>query len=152
MYFSFECRNIKFKGQIQYLINEQSFYYYPCNNTSFSIMIGQGYNSLDVDIESGHVLQLTGLNPMQNWISKELGMPTYKSGILTTLFNEKYPKGTGIQYTSEWNTYFDIKTGWVCIGNPDSIQHGIGIEFAANTVALFCYGQLSAVWIKPQFV
>ena len=64
----------------------------------------------------------------------------------------KYQEGTGIQYASDWQTYFNGKTGWVCIGNPDCNSKSKGVEFAKNTVAVIDNEQLSSIWIKPQFI
>lgn len=53
---------------------------------------------------------------------------------------------------SDWQTYFNGKTGWVCIGNPDCNSKSKGVEFAKNTVAVIDNEQLSSIWIKPQFI
>ena len=66
--------------------------------------------------------------------------------------DRKYQEGTGIQYASDWQTYFNGKTGWVCIGNPDCNSKSKGVEFAKNTVAVIDNEQLSSIWIKPQFI
>ncbi len=144
--------NNVFSGQAQYLKDEHSFFYDLWNDVNFSILIGQGYNSLDIELETGRVLQVTGLNPNYNWIEKELVTPVFKQGILTVSFDEKHQEGTGIQYATDWKTYFNYKTGWVCIGDPDCNTGSKCVEFAKNSVAVIDNGQLSSIWIRPQFV
>ena len=144
--------NVVFDGQPQYLKDELSFYYKPWRTVDFSILIDDGHNSLDVELENGRVLQVTGPNPDYNWIKKQLFVPTFQRGSLMVLFDRKYQGGTGIQYAKEWQTYFDDKTGCVCIGNTECDSNCIGVEFAKNTVAVVDNEQLSSVWIKPQFI
>ena len=143
---------IDFKGQALYLKDEQSFFYDPWNDVDFSILIAYGYNSLDINLNSGRVLQMTGLNPSCKWISKELTAPVYQQGILVVSFDEKKQAGTGMQYANNWETYFDCKTGWVCIGDPQYSRTSDSVEFAKNTIAVIDDGQLSSIWIKPLFV
>lgn len=150
--FIVDYKNIVFNGEAQYLKDEYSFFYNPWNGVNFSVLIENGYNSLDVKLENGRVFQMTGLNPDYNWIEKELVIPVSQPGILMVSFDRKYQEGTGIQYASDWQTYFNGKTGWVCIGNPDCNSKSKGVEFAKNTVAVIDNEQLSSIWIKPQFI
>lgn len=152
MRFIITYENIVFNGQAQYLKDEYSFFYDPWNDVNFSILIEHGYNSLDIKLENGRVLQVTGINPNYNWIEKELVAPVFQRGILTVSFDEKCQEGTGIQYASDWQTYFNYKTGWVCIGNPDCNIKSKSVEFAKNSVAVIDNGQLSSIWIRPQFI
>lgn len=152
MRFTVIYENIVFNGQAQYIKDEYSFFYAPWNNVDFSVLIGQGYNSLDVKLKTGRVLQVTGLNPNYNWIEKELVTPVFQRGILTVSFDEKCQEGAGVQYANNWRTYYNYKTGWVCIGNPNCSIESKAVEFAQNTVAVIDNGQLSSIWIKPQFV
>lgn len=152
MQFIISYENIAFYGQAKYLKDEYSFSYDPWNDVNFSILIENGYNSLDVKLENGRVLQMTGLNPDYNWVEKELVAPICKKGILTVLFEEKYQDGTGILYASGWQTYFNGKTGWVCIGNPDCNSKSKSVEFAKNTIAVIENGHLSSIWIRPNFI
>lgn len=56
MRFIVTYENTVFNGQAQYLKDEHSFFYAPWNDVNFSILIGQGYNSLDIKLETGRVL------------------------------------------------------------------------------------------------
>lgn len=152
MQFVVEYKATNFNGEPQYLKDECSFIYTPWNNVDFSIMIGEGYNSLDLNLDDGYILQLTGFNRNYNWIKKELVLPKFKSGLLKVLFKNNYSPGTGIQYTTDWHTYFDKKTGWICVGYPDCQSGWESVEFAKNTIAVVTDGQLKSVWINPRFI
>lgn len=92
------------------------------------------------------------MNPNYNWIKKELAAPVSQRGILTVSFDEKCQEGIGIQYASDWQTYFNCKTGWVCIGNPDCNIESKSVEFAQDSIAVIDNGQLSSIWIRPEFI
>ena len=93
--FIVDYKNIVFNGEAQYLKDEYSFFYNPWNDVNFSVLIENGYNSLDVKLENGRVFQMTGLNPDYNWIEKELVIPVSQPGILMVSFDRKYQEGIG---------------------------------------------------------
>ena len=148
----FPHKDILFSGEAQYLNQENSFFYKPWNDVDFSIIIGNGYNSLDVNLETRKIVQLTGLNPKNNWIKKNIIIPTAQPGSLMVLLNDNYPAGTGIQYATNWQTYFNVNTGWICIGYPDYFNNSEAVMFADNTIAVITNNDLCSVWIKPRFV
>lgn len=150
--FAIDYVEICFKGQAQYIKQESSFLYHPWNDVNFAIIIGNGYNSLDVNLQNNLVMQVTGLNPSYNWIKKDIIAPFSRPGILKAFFHDTYCPGTGIQYATDWKTYFNEKTGWVCIGNPNHINKWASVEFAANTIAVIANGQIESIWIKPIFI
>lgn len=152
MQFFIEYKTININGEPQYLKEEHSFIYMPWNNVNFSIMIGEGYNSLDLNLDNGYILQLSGFNHNYNWIEKELVIPKFKSGYLKVLFKKNYASGTGIQYITDWHTYFDKRTGWICVGHPDCQSDWGRVEFAKNTIAVVSDGKLKSIWIKPKFI
>lgn len=150
--FTIDYKEVNFKGQAQYIKEEFSFFYAPWNDVNFSILIGNGYNSLDVNLGNSHVMQVTGLNPDYNWIKKDIAVPSARRGLLKVLFDNKHDSGTGIQYAADWQTYFNEKTGWVCIGNPDCKSSWESVEYADNTIAVMERGQIKSIWIKPAFI
>ena len=150
--FSINYDDFNVLGKAQYIENENSFFYEPWNDADFSIMLGNGYNSLDVDLSTKYTLQLTGLNPKHNWIEQDIVAPIAKQGYLIALLDDDYQSGTGIQYVTGWETYFNPKTGWVCIGCPKHSDNSEIVLFADNTIAVIENEHLCAVWIKPIFV
>ena len=79
--FTFIHKDDILSGKAQYIKNENSFFYEPWNNVNFSILIGNGYNSLDVNLQTKKALQLIGLNPQMNWIRKNLIVPQAKKSL-----------------------------------------------------------------------
>ena len=72
MQFVVEYKATNFNGEPQYLKDECSFIYTPWNYVDFSIMIGEGYNSLDLNLDDGYILQLTGLTKIIIGLRKNL--------------------------------------------------------------------------------
>jgi len=142
---------INFKGNPVYIKSEKSFSYQPWNNCNYSLMIGSGYNSLDVNLDKMKVVHLSGLNPMETWQKGKVSVPTSKSGILMLKKESEFLPGTGMTYAEGWTTTFDKVTGWIHIGKTLSISQCNCVEFAANTIAAVHRGNLVAILIKPVF-
>lgn len=151
IYFSSEFCHIQFDGCAQYIIDEDSFCYKPWKDVDFSIIVGKGYNSLDLKLKTANVLQLTGFNPRKNWVPQSLVVPKNKTGLLKANISSDQQKGSGIQYVDNWKTYYDEENGWICIGNPQC-ENGVAVEFAQNTLAVIDNRELKAIWIKPEFI
>lgn len=149
--FFIDFGHINYDGYAQYVIEEDSFYYDPWNDIDFSIIVGKGYNSLDINLNTVNVLQLTGFNPIKNWVPQSLVVPKSKTGFLKVYISEDQQKGSGIQYVDDWKTYYDEKSGWICIGNPQC-ENALAVEFAKNTLAVIVNSDLKAVWIRPKFI
>lgn len=91
--FSINYEDFNLIGKAQYIENENSFYYVPWNDVDFSIMLGNGYNSLDVNLDVKYILQLTEFNPKYNWIEKDILSPIEKQGCLMVLLDDDYQSG-----------------------------------------------------------
>ncbi|MBE5934271.1 MAG: hypothetical protein E7262_00580 [Lachnospiraceae bacterium] len=151
--FYINFKTTDFVGEAQYLENELSFYYEPWNNVDFSIIIGSSYCSLDVDLTSGKVLQLTGFNSKKEWIEKTVNVPKALTGELLVKSNDiVFGVGMGVIYEEEWKTYYDVTNKWICIGNIDYSDECQAVRFADNTIAVVKKNNLWSIWIKPQFV
>jgi hypothetical protein len=49
----------------------------------------------------------------------------------------------------DWPVYVNIRTGWVCIGNPEN--KGNAVEFINNCVAVIDENKcLASLWLKPK--
>lgn len=78
MRFYIKYENTAFYGSPQYILDDESFFYDPWNDTDFSIYIGDSYLSLDIILKSGEVKQLSGFSPRNNWIERSFSVPNYR--------------------------------------------------------------------------
>lgn len=134
-----------------YLLSEQSFSFEPWKDCDFSLMIGEGYNSLDVCLKTKEVVHLSGLNPKERWRRGKIVPPDRKHGTLLLQNADTYLPGTGITYASDWKTTFDESTGWIRLGNHLSKIPCEYVEFANNTIAAVYQGNVVTIWIRPVF-
>lgn len=136
-------------GEPIYILNEHSFYYDPWNVVNFSIMIGSA--GLDASLDSKQIMQYTGYSSSETWIRKKLFPPMAKQGELFIRQTDGFFAGTGITYASDWLTFYDEESNWLCVGDVGlSASHSI--EFAKDTIACLKDEDLTAIWIKPRFV
>lgn len=131
---------------------EQSFFTKPDAFNEFVIMIKGAYTSLDVSLLSSNVYCISGVNPQHNWYKAKLSLPKAIKGSLQVEFDEVVIPGTGIDYATDWKTYYDHETGIICMGEPTFIGQVSNVEFTCNTIASVLNQELIAVWIKPKFV
>lgn len=149
MRFVVKYKEFNHENSLLYLSNEMSFYVDHGEKNVYSLMLGSGYASLDVEIESGRALAITGYNPSFLWVKCELEAPIYNTGELFIVSKEELMSGAGSYYAKDWQTFYDPKSGWICIGNKNINAHGDCVEFFKNIVAVVHDNQLLSVWLKP---
>lgn len=135
-----------------YSSKDSSFGYEdPCGDCS--IMIDNGYTSLDVSLIDNTVCGISGYNPKKNWIIKKLNFPKEKAlnGQLKIINMESIPIGSAVTYNRDWKTFFDPETGVVCIGTTNLSSEMVIVEFCTDTLAVLIGDKLIAIWILPVF-
>jgi len=148
MRFSYNKNDAKWMGELLYIQSEYSLLYKPyCKNIGLDIICG-AYTSLDTVIETGEAVHISGLNPKDTWISKEMEFPKSEKGELFAHFDKPPMKGTGIKYNESWITYCNLGSSFICIGNPDVEDSDAHIEFANGIVATIRKDQLISIWAK----
>lgn len=139
-------------GNPIYVGDEESFDFEPWLECDCSIMIGIGYNSLDVSLNSGVVSHLSGLNSKANWKTGIVEPPKANLGVLKIRSSENLIPGIGVTYADDWVTTYDNKSGWIQIGNYRKTDKNQFVEFAKNTIAAIKNGELETIWIKPKMI
>ena len=111
------------EGEIFYKNNEFIFESKD-GNGEFSLMIGKGYCELSIAKFNSRIYSFGGVNFKENWIND------------------------GIWYTENWNTYYDEKNNFICIGDSRVNTNSKAVEFCKNIVAVIEKDELKAIWIK----
>ncbi|MDO4720147.1 MAG: hypothetical protein Q4A78_05755 [Peptostreptococcaceae bacterium] len=135
-----ECKNI---GCPYYTKEEYSFNFEPRLAASVSILVGD----VHISFFYSKARQISGYNPYLGWIKKDLTVPEAPQGVLR--LEEEPDEDERIEGSKTWKTFFDPKTGWVCIGNEDISMEMEAVEFATNTIAVISHGKLISIWVKP---
>lgn len=113
----------------------------------FSLMIGKGYNAFDFSDKTNRASYFGGHNPKQLWKDKELIFPQSQKGEIY-IENELEHIMDGQWYVEDWNTYYDERQKIICIGDYNTNETDIAIEFCTNIVAVFQEKYLKAIWVR----
>lgn len=135
----------------QYIINDRSFECSPYRNVDISIAIA--YLNLGVDSEDMCVKCLWGFSPRESWREVALFVPSATEGTLRLV--GEYEAGLTWRIDGEkmWESYFDQRNGWYCIGTPMLQEEDTAVKVIDNLiVVLNNANELKAVWIHPIFV
>lgn len=135
-----------------YSTKEQAFFTEPVAPSDISIMIKGGYTSLDVSLISSTVYGVSGLNPQATWRKTHLMCPRTSRGLVKVIFGFSVQQGMGVDYATDWATFYDTSAGVVCIGNPMVPCDAVNVEFTNNMIASINNEKLIAIWLKPTFV
>jgi hypothetical protein len=102
---------------------------------------------LEIDGEN-RVLFVWGLCPYSSWASLTQSAPPARPGRLRVTGLELRP-GTSkrLNHDARWRVSADRRSGWICLGDPQS--SGESIQFAPGAVAVLADGELKALWLRP---
>jgi hypothetical protein len=113
------------------------------------ISIGIGFAGLEVDPASKEVIGIKGLLPRSIWLKKKLKTPTPVKGKLTVetqgveLRNKTY-----IQVNKQDDTYYDPKSGWICIGEKKIYSLDEPVEFLEGVILVLRDNKIVSFWVK----
>jgi hypothetical protein len=141
-----------FKINIVYRDDEYSFDVEPWISSDLTLVVDE-YIQLDFHSYDMMAREAHGLCPHTSWILKRLNVPTYRRGQLLSLNNLEPGVGAfQIKGTENWESKFDLITGWFCIGDENTTSNDISVEFAIDVVAVIDKDEhLKALWWKPKF-
>ena len=143
-------RKIESKEE-RYCIGERSFDCYPFVNADINIAIA--YLNLGVDSEDMYVKCFWGFSPRESWKEANLFVPTAVEGELKLV--EEFDAGFTwrIDQNKMWESYFDEKSGWYCIGIPRTEEGDRAVKVIKNLIIVVdSTNSLKAVWVQPVFV
>jgi hypothetical protein len=107
-------------------------------------------NTLTLTVVDGKIIQLSGFLGLNQKMKANYATPQAKKGVLKIFNPEEYLVKAGCYEVSkgEYSIYINIKTGWVCIGNPE--KNGNVVEFINNCIAVIDDDkQFVSLWLKP---
>lgn len=151
MKFIIKYKKQEFLGRPIYFSEQMSFMYEPWRENNYSLMLGAAYTSLDINLEDMTAVQISGCNPKRIWKKCNLTPPTAKEGVLNFVTDEELLPGSGFDYSDDWQTLYNPKNGWICLGNPYYNNLFECVKFARDTIAVVQEGKLTALWVCPVF-
>lgn len=152
MWFEYTEVNQTNGGTLLYLKKEKSLSYTPRQKNDYSLLLGQTYCGLDIVVDTGEIVQLSGLNPMKLWVKESLFFPKAPTGQLFLRCEAPLLKGSGGCYGLDWKTFFDPVTHCICIGGSTDLTGCSCIEFCNGIVAALKAQELVSIWGKITIV
>jgi uncharacterized protein YbdZ (MbtH family) len=132
------------------LIYNSEEYSFDMEPWEYGIDFEIAINKLTVSVVDGKLTQLNGFCGLNKKMKSSYNAPQSKKGSLKVLHQEQYLDGIGCYGLNreDWPVYVNVKTGWVCIGNPE--KRGDAVEFINNCVAVIDNDQkFVSLWLKP---
>jgi len=108
-------------------------------------------NKLNLTVVDQHkIIQVWGFCGLSHSIKSNYEVPKYEKGLLKIITDFK----PGLSYrlaSEELPIYVNLKTGWICIGDP--LKIGTAVEFINNCVAVIDDDkEFVSLWLKPHIL
>lgn len=134
-------------GKFTYNVEKSSLGFPDHSNALISI--GIGFAGVVIDPDNKIVIGVKGLLPRSIWLKKKLKTPSAVKGILkvkTTgvdIRNKTY-----IQINKQDDTYYDERSGFICIGDRKVYDFDDCIEFLNGAIIVLRDGKVISLWLK----
>lgn len=138
--------NIIFSEKIIYNRNEYSLDTQPVlNESNYTILI----NSLNLTVNEHNIItQVWGFCPHTSWIESDIIVPKSSKGKVLVLGELDSGFSYRLNIDKEWKSFFNKRTGWLCIGDPNYSEKTI--EFLNKSKIVTKGEDLVALWLKPE--
>ncbi|WP_138927870.1 hypothetical protein [Verminephrobacter aporrectodeae] len=135
------------KKSLKYNIEECSFDTEPSiKEINFDIVLNK--INLTVVDNDNKIVQLWGFSGYNEWIKSNHEAPPCQKGILKVL-DDLEPGFSYCVSKDDFPVYVNIRTGWVCIGNPEG--KGSVVEFINNCIAIIDDDkEFVSLWLRPE--
>lgn len=128
-----------------YLADEYSFY---MGAIDYDVGVEWILNKVSLASSEETIIHVSGFCGLAGYMNSNICIPEYSKGTLKVEHNLKNGFAYGI-YDEDQPVYLNVKSGWVCIGDP--LKLGNAVEFIQNCVAVISdSGDLLSLWLKPK--
>ena len=111
------------------------------------VTIGISFAGILVNAKTNYVTTVSGLLPKSIWYRKKLTVPTALKG--TVKVNHKdVANYTIMKALKDEATYYDTKSGWLCIGNKKMVKNTTNVQIMDNVILVFVDNELKSLWIN----
>ncbi len=107
---------------------------------------------LEVGVETGLCLWVSGYSPVTGWMSRAVVAPPVQHGGLQCNVDGGLQRGVSVRaMVGQPTRYFDPSTGWFCATTTEAwLSAGEGaVEVATDTIVLVGEDQLLAIFVRP---
>lgn len=119
------------------------------NHSNALISIGIGFAGLEIDPLTKKVIGVKGLLPRSIWLKKKMKTPLAVKGSLTIRTEGvEIRNKTYIQICKQEDTYYDSKSGWICIGEKKVYNFDDCIEFLDGAILVLRDNKVVSLWLN----
>ncbi len=121
---------------------------FPNSNYAL-ITVGIGFAGLEIDPETKEVIGLKGLLPRSIWLKKNIKTPQTitKAKIKVITEGVEIRNKTFIQINKQSDTYYNAKTGWICIGETKHYSFDEVYEVVENAYIVVRDEKVVSMWL-----
>ena len=135
----------------RYFISEKSFECYPSVNADINVVMA--YLNLGIDSEDMCVKCFWGFSPKESWKDANLFVPVAVKGEIRLVEDIIAGLTWRIDKNKMWESYFDKKSGWYCIGNPRTKEGDKAVKVIKNLITVVDNtNSLKSIWVHPVFI
>lgn len=127
---------------------EKSSLGFPDSNYAL-MTIGIGFAGVEIDPSTKEIINIKGLLPRSIWLKKNLKTPVnvQKAKIKITTEGVEIRNKTLIQINKQADTYYNAKTGWICIGEVKQYPIDKVYEIVENSYIVLRDNKIISIWI-----
>lgn len=119
-------------------------------NHDYTLMsIGIGFAGVEIDPKDQKIIGVAGLLPRSIWLKKNLKTPTptVKGEITVHTKGVELRNKTYLQINKQADTYYNQKTGWLCIGEYKTYAIDDIVEFMDNAYLVIQDEKIISLWL-----
>jgi hypothetical protein len=147
-------------GEAVYVHGDHAFNFRPADSAAARQRAGElGTAAITLDtlqvevgVETGLCLWVSGYSPVTGWLSKAVVAPPIQPGGLQCTADGGLQRGISVRaMDGEPTRYFDPSTGWFCAATTE-VWLSTGeraVEVATDTIVLVGEDQLLAIFVRP---
>lgn len=119
------------------------------NHDNTLMSIGIGFAGVEINPSTKQIIGLSGLLPRSIWLKKNFKTPTpsLKGEISIETKGVELRNKTYIQINKQSDTYYNPKTGWICIGEYKTYSIDDVVEFLENAYLVIRDNKIISMWI-----
>lgn len=113
------------------------------------ISFGVSFAGLSIDPKKNKIVGVSGVLPISIWLYKKLKAPVAKEANLYVSFEGINPNPkVVVQFMHKEDFYYDIKTGWLMIGEKKQTILDEAYKVADNVIVVLREKEIVSLWIQ----
>lgn len=136
---------------ISFKYNQKLYSFGAHEQDKILISFGVSFAGIEVEPKTNKVVSVAGVLPISIWLYKKLKAPIAKPASLYVDFNGVNPNPkVVVQYMHKEDFYYDVKTGWLMVGERKQTPLDEAYQIAENVIIVLREKEITSLWIKVE--